>query len=61
MPRPDAAGMQLAPAPGPRGAVHESIDRSLRILRTRHWSFNIGCALFLLILAVLVLAPWITP
>ena len=61
MPKPDTTGNSLARRLRPRGRLRESIDNVLRVALTRHWSFNIGCCLFLLILGILALAPWIAP
>ena len=61
MPRRDTTGISLARQLRPGGHLREPIDSILRVVLTRHWSFNIGCSLFLLILGILALAPWIAP
>jgi ABC-type dipeptide/oligopeptide/nickel transport system permease subunit len=61
MPRLDTAAAILAPRLRARGALAEAIGRTWHIIRTRHWSFTVGACLFLSILGVLILSPWIAP
>ena len=62
MPRPDTSVLALLdPRLGARGDLGESIDRSLRMIRTRHWSFTVGVGIFLGVAITLILTPWIAP
>ncbi len=37
------------------------IRRISHILGTRHWSFSVGVSVFLAVISILILAPWIVP
>ncbi len=54
-----------ASAPGPaildRRTLGEWIGRALRAVHTRHWSFAVGSGIFLMIVGILALTPWIAP
>ena len=41
--------------------LRKMIRQTLYILGTRHWSFTAGVSIFLAVICVLILAPWIAP
>ena len=61
MPRLDSQVLAPAPQFRARGALGESIGRTLHTIRTRHWSFTVGAGIFLAVVGALILTPWIVP
>ncbi|MBA2809597.1 ABC transporter permease [Streptomyces sp. KM273126] len=43
------------------GFVSDRLGRGLRFTRGRHWTLRVGATVFAVVVAVLVLTPWIAP